>query len=241
MIRVLLVFLLGSSLLTAQEYAQFHGTWINATIIDVLHTTRSIERALAARPPHHPIYVRFDSADIVGHVKMCFTLGTEEESLVRKSHIEHVGMKWGIGDDKGPQWVLNRDEKNGSYVALTPVDSLENKPVVLGRLPSTNQDPIFILIRMVNSSILKGRWKDASGKIYEFTSGQQLVINDKPTAYKLDISPSGSSVKLVVPNTGRPHQWSVVRDGPTLTLTSLQKPKGTIIPQKVLHLQLVGK
>lgn len=241
MVRLLLAFLLGGTLLSAQEYAQFHGTWINASVIDVLHTTRSIERALAARPLHHPIYVRFDSADVAGNVTMCFALGSEKQMIVRKSQMEHVGIKWGIGDEQGPLWVLNLDDKRSAYVALTPTDSLENKPVVLGRLPSTNQDPMFILRRMVNSSMLKGIWKDATGKSYEFTSGQQLVINDKPTAYQLDISPTGSSVKIVLPAAGRPLQWLVVRDGPILTLTALQKSKGTIIPQKVLKLQLSGK
>lgn len=241
MIRVLLTFLLGGTLLCAQEYAQFHGTWINATVIDVLHTTRSIERALAARPLHHPIYVRFDSTDEVGKVTMCFDLGSDKSMIVRKSQMEHVGIKWGIGDEQGPLWVLNLDDKKAAYIALTPTDSLENKPIVLGRLPSNNQDPMFILRRMVNTSLLKGLWKDAAGKSYEFTSGQQLVINDKPTAYQLDISPTGSSVKIVVPAKGRPLQWSVVRDGPNLTLTALQKSKGTIISQKVLKLRLSGK
>jgi hypothetical protein len=210
---------------SAQEYAEFHGTWIHFKVVEVLNETRSIERALAARPIHEPIYVVIDSANNDGNVTLAYTLGKSESMVCRKSSFQHAGIKWGIGDQTGPRWILTRDEKARSYIALTPVDSLEQSPIVLGKLPSKNSDPVFIIRRMVNASMLGGRWSSAKNKIVEFTTNQLMVTDGAPTPYTLDISADGATVTLVT-TSGQPQKWVVRRNGPELVLTSIpQKPK----------------
>jgi len=224
MIIIALLFLLCIPV-SAQEYAEFHGTWIHSKVVEVLNETRSIERALAARPLSEPIYVAIDSTRDGGEVTAAFALGKDEQFLCRKSSFAHAGIKWGIGDATGPRWILSRDEKAGSYIALTPADSLERKPIVLGKLPSKNSDPVFIIRRMVNASMLGGRWSSAKNKIVEFTTNQLMVTDGAPTPYTLDISADGAMVTLVT-TSGQPQKWVVRRNGPELVLTSIpQKPK----------------
>lgn len=222
-IIVLLVLLCTQG--AAQEYGEFHGTWIHAKVVEVLNETSSIQRALAARPLSEPIYVVIDSARAGGEVTAAFVMGKDEQFLCRKSSFAHAGIKWGIGDETGPRWILSRDEKAGSYIALTPADSLERKPIVLGKLPSKNSDPLFILRRMVNASMLSGRWSSTKNKIVEFTTSQRMITDGAPMPYTLDISADGATVTLVT-TSGQPQKWIVRRDGPELVLTSVAtKPK----------------
>lgn len=204
----------------AQDYSEFHGTWIHSRVVQVLNETSSIQRALAARPLTEPIYMSLDSTRDDGHVTAAFTLGKEEQLLCRRSSFLHAGIKWGVGDATGPRWILSRDEKDGMYIALTPADSLERKPIVLGRLPSKNPDPMFIIRRMVNASMLSGRWSRSNNTVIEFTTNQVMVTDGRdPRPYTLDISSDGLTVTLVT-TTGKPQKWTVRRDGPELVLSS---------------------
>jgi hypothetical protein len=222
---IIVLLILCSTVGVAQEYAEFHGTWIHSKVVEVLNESRSIERALAARPVHEPIYVVIDSANTDGNVTLAYNLGKSEVMVCRKSSFKHAGIKWGIGDQTGPLWILTRDEKARSYIALTPVDSLEQAPIVLGKLPSKNPDPVFIIRRMVNASMLTGRWSSAKNKIVEFTTNQLMVTDGAPKPYTLDISADGATVTLIT-TSGQPQKWIVRRDGPELVLTSVAtKPK----------------
>jgi hypothetical protein len=225
---------------SAQEYAEFHGTWIHSKVVEVLNETSSIQRALAARPLSEPIYIAIDSTRDGGEVTAAFALGKDEQFLCRKSSFAHAGIKWGIGDATGPRWILSRDEKAGSYIALTPADSLERKPIVLGKLPSKNSDPMFILRRMVNASMLRGRWSAAKNRTIEFTTNQIMVVDGKPHPYTLDFSADGSVVTLVT-TSGRPEKLVVLRDGPTLSLNPTRSSKRSILGGSVVRLRYLGK
>lgn len=225
---------------SAQEYSEFHGTWIHSKVVEVLNETRSIERGLAARPKSEPIYVVIDSANGEGNIAVGFRLGASENMICRKSSFKHAGIKWGVGDQTGPRWILTRDEKAQSYIALTPVDSLEQAPIVLGKLPSKNTDPLFIIRRMVNASMLSGRWTTDGGKAVEFTTNQIMVVDNKPHPYTLDIAEDGSVVTLIT-TTGRPLKWVVRRDGPNLVMTAQQKGKSNLLPAQTTRLKFAGK
>ena len=238
--KIIAALLIVVSTMQSQEYSEFHGTWIHSKFVEVLNETRSIERALTARPLSEPLYMVIDSANGSGEVVLAYNLGEQEKLLCRKSSFEHAGIKWGIGDNIGPRWIVARDEKAGSYIALTPADSLENQPIVLGKLPSKNTDPMFIIRRMVNASMLTGVWKMDPKYTIEFTNGQQMVVNGSPIPYTLQFAPDGSKVTLITTQ-GRPLKWDVLRDGPNLTLKPLQKHKGTILPVAVARLRYSGK
>jgi hypothetical protein len=237
---IIALLLMCCGIASAQEYSEFHGTWIHSDVVQVLNETRSIERALAARPLSEPIYVVIDSTKDNGDVAVSYKLGSTQALLCRKSSFKHAGIKWGVGDATGPRWILTRDEKDGAYIALTLVDSLEQEPIVFGKLPSKNLDPMFIIRRMVNASMLSGRWTIEGGKTVEFTTNQIMVIDDKSNPYTLDISEDGSVVTLIT-TSGRPQTWKVRRDGPNLVLSSQQKGKGRLLPGQTTRLRYVGK
>lgn len=228
------------SVCSAQEYSEFHGTFIHSKFVEVLNETRSLQRALAARPLTEPVYMVIDSAKPNGEVTTAYTLGSEQQLLCRKSSFAHAGIKWGIGNEQGPYWVLTRDEKAGSYIALTPADSLEMQPIVLGKLPSKNSDPMFIIRRMINASMLAGTWELDPKKTIEFTNNQFMVINGKPLPYTLQFSPDGARITLIT-TSGRPLKWDVQRDGPNLTMRSLQQHKGTVLPRATARLRFLRK
>lgn len=228
------------SVCSAQEYSEFHGTYIHSRFVEVLNETRSLQRALSARPLAEPVYMVIDSTKPNGEVAVAYTLGNQQQLLCRKSSFAHAGIKWGIGNEQGPYWVLTRDEKAGSYIALTPADSLENQPIVLGKLPSKNADPMFIIRRMVNASMLAGTWELDPKKSIEFTNNQFMVVNGKPLPYTLQFSPDGARITLIT-TSGRALKWDVQRDGPNLTMRALQQHKGTVLPLATARLRFLRK
>ena len=238
--RFIALFVALCSVGNAQEYADFHGTYIHSKVVEVLNETRSIQRALSARPITEPIYMVIDSTKPNGEITASYQIGSQVDLLCRKSSFAHAGIKWGIGNEQGPYWVLTRDETSGTYIALTPADSLEKQPIVLGKMPSKNADPMFILRRMVNASMLSGVWAMDAKKNIEFTMNQFMVINGKPTPYSLQISPDGSTVTISTTN-GRPLRWVVQRDGPNLTMRALQQHRGTILPMATVKLRYLRK
>ncbi len=220
----------------AQEYAQFHGTWFNAKFVEALKKSASMATAMDAVSSAEPLTIQFDSTDGNGNVVTQWTLKKTDTLLLRKTSIPGVGMKWALGTSDAPMWVASADEKLGTYVALTPIEGVDTaKPVVMGKLPSKNPNPSFILKRMVNSSYLSGEWKDKKGTKYSFTSGMVATFGADMFPYDISIDANTYSV-TITSTSGVPRSYLVVRTGNSLVLTSVgggKKRGKTLTLQKV--------
>ncbi len=208
--------------LAAQEYSLFHGTWFNALFIDALRKTSSVEQAMAAKGIDEPLYVRIDSTNPDGKVTAGYGIANSQELLFLKTSIPNVGMKWAIGTMDLPMWIVSIDERNQTYISLTKFDSLQGKPIVLGKLPSKNLDPMFMLKRMVNASVLSGQWVNAKGATTSFTTNMEATMNGSTFPYDLTIDSQSYSVTS---KQGKPLSYMVQRMGDGLTLTPVHGAK----------------
>ena len=213
----------------AQDYGLFHGTWFHANFLDILKKTSSVEQAMQAKGADEPLYIRIDSSQLEGKVLTAMHLGATEELLMLKTSIPNAGMKWAIGTMDHPFWIVSVDERAQSYIALTKIDSMEGKPVVLGKLPSKNPDPMFILKRMINASVLTGTWVDAKGKETTFSNGMVATMGGQTFTYDLSIHSQNYTVTLTSTE-GKPRSYLVQRMGDGLTLTPLHGSKTTQSP-----------
>lgn len=209
---------------TTASYGEFHGTWFHSRFIDILHKTSSLEQALSAKTEGEPLYVVIDSNDRSGNVRVGITVGREERGLMLQTMVPNVGLKWAIGSEDAPVWMVASDARQRSYIALTELDSIEKKPVVLGKLPSKNSDPRFILARMVNTSVVAGTWVDTRGKQVTFTQTMVATIDGTTFPYDLTIDPS--TLRITLSSTqGKPVAYVVNRVDTMLTLTPLGSKK----------------
>lgn len=197
---------------------QLHGTWFNGQFIEELSTSRSLGKALSRLGTREPLWVRLDSAKGTDRVLVCKGLTGADTMMIAQMNVRGVGRKWVLGQVEQPFWVLTHDALKRSYIALTPLDSLAREPIVLGALPSKNPDPMFILRRMVNASLLSGAWKTSAEQKYVFSNDLTATINGQRTAYQLSFSDDASQVRLTITQ-GQPRTWTVERNGSTLTLT----------------------
>ena len=166
--------------------------------------------------------------DSSGNLRVGISIGRQERGVILRTVVPNVGMKWAIGTDEAPGWMVASDSRQNSYIALTELDSIEKKPIVLGKLPSKNSDPAFILSRMINTSIVSGRWVDPRGKVVEFTQAMIATIDGQTFPYELRVDPS--TLRLTLSSTqGKPRSYVVNRIDGMLTLTPLGK-KGTPRP-----------
>lgn len=216
------------------SYSEFHGTWFHSAFIETLHKTASLELALAAKTEREPLYMVIDSNDQAGNVRVGLSVGREERGLMLKTLVPNIGMKWAIGTEDAPVWMVASDVRQNSYIALTELDSIEKKPIVLGKLPSKNADPLFILKRMVNTSVLSGTWIDTRGATVVFTPTMVATIDGATFPYELAIEPT--TLRLTLTSThGKPQSYVVNRADGMLTLTpigSKRAPRPLILRKK---------
>jgi len=209
---------ISCSFSSAQEFVLFQGTWFHAGFIDALKKTSSLDQAYRAKPQAEPLWIRIDSTNLNGKIMASFDFGAGSELLFLKTTIPNVGLKWALGTDSSPRWIVSVDERQGTYIALTPIDSMDNKPIVLGRLPSKNPDPMFILNRMVNASVISGTWIDEGGKVSTFTNGMNAKIGEVGFTYQISIDSKSNTVTINA-TSGKPRSYVVQRMGDGLTLT----------------------
>ncbi|MBC8124827.1 MAG: hypothetical protein H7X70_03755 [Candidatus Kapabacteria bacterium] len=221
---LLITMCLSLGTIAAQEYSLFHGTWFNAMFIDALRKTSSVEQAMAAKGFDEPLYVRIDSTNLDGKVTAGYGLGSSQQLLILKTSLPKVGMKWAIGTIDLPMWIVSIDERSQTYISLTKFDSLEGKPIVLGKLPSKNPDPMFMLKRMVNASVLSGQWVNSKGATTSFTTNMEATMNGNTFPYDLSIDSQSYSVTLTSKQ-GKPVSYIVQRMGDGLTLTPMHGSK----------------
>lgn len=200
------------------ELGRFHGTWFNADFIKVLSSVRSFGDAIGQLRGANPLWVRIDSSSD-GRIALIGLTPQKTDTMVLViSTIKGAGQKWTLGRrGSQPIWMVADDEQKRSYIALTPLDSLEKQPCVMGALPSKNQDPLFILTRMVNNSLVAGSWKTSGGKKYRFSNDLMLEIDGQATRYKMSFSSAGNRV-IITTIDGQPRSWTVERRSRSLTL-----------------------
>lgn len=176
-----------------------------------------------------PLYIRIDSTSLDGKITVAFKPGADAQMLILKTSVPKAGMKWAIGTQDLPMWLVAVDERNQTYISLTKMDSLEGVPIVLGKLPSKNPDPMFILRRMVNSSLLSGQWTTSDGKDVSFTNGMVATMMGSTFTYDLTIDSQSYAITLTSTQ-GKPLSYVVQRMGEGLTLTQVHGGKTTQVP-----------
>lgn len=210
--------LLGQTSYAPVELGRFHGTWFNADFIKVLSSVRSYQDAMGQLRGGNPLWVRIDSASDGRIALIGFTPQKIDTMVLVVNTIKGAGQKWTLGRrGSQPIWMVADDEQKRSYIALTPLDSLEREPCVMGALPSKNQDPMFILTRMVNNSCFAGSWKTSDGRKYRFTNDLMLEIDGQAFRYKMSFSGTGNRISITTID-GQPRTWTVERRATSLTL-----------------------
>jgi len=199
-------------------YGQLHGTWFNGKFIEELSTSHSLGNAVARLSVDEPIWIRIDSTIESGRVQAGMGLSRTDTMVLMQLMVPRAGLNWGLGYVEQPSWMLSYDTQKGTYVALTPLDSMEAAPIVMGKLPSKNPDPQFMLRRMVNASVLAGTWKSASGQKVSITNDQTLTINGDRIPYQLTFDDGGERIRITS-TAGQPRSWTAGRKGSVLTLT----------------------
>jgi hypothetical protein len=200
------------------ELSRFHGTWFNADFIKVLSSVRSYQDAIGQLRGSDPLWVRIDSSSEGRIALVGFTPQKTDTMVLGIKAIKGAGQKWTLGRRGAtPLWMVADDEQKRTYIALTPLDSLERQPCVMGALPSKNQDPTFILTRMVNNSLLAGNWKAADGRPYRFSNDLVAEIDGHSIRYKMSFSSLGARVSITTID-GQPRTWTVERSSKQLTL-----------------------
>jgi hypothetical protein len=211
--------------------AELHGTWFNGQFIEELSASRSLSRAFAGLGTREPLWLRIDSSKGSDRILVGRGLTSIDTMVLAQMDVRGVGRKWVLGLVEQPTWVLTHDALKRSYVALTPLDSLARAPIVLGALPSKNPDPMFILRRMVNASLLSGSWKTPKGQKYIFSNDLTASIDGQRVTYQLSFEGNGPLVRLSTTQ-GQPHTWTVERNGTTLTLMPKSGSAVVLSPEK---------
>lgn len=211
--------------------ADLHGTWFNGQFIEELSTSRSLGNAMARLGTREPLWLRLDSSKGADRVLVGTGLNATDTMMLAQMDVRGVGRKWVLGLAEQPIWVLTHDALKRSYVALMPLDSLAREPIVLGALPSKNPDPMFILRRMVNASLLSGSWKTSTGQKYVFANDLTATIDGQRTTYQLSFAGDIPQVRLTTAQ-GQPRTWTVERNGFTLTLIPKNGSAVVLSPEK---------
>lgn len=199
-------------------YGQLHGTWFNGKFIEELSTSHSLGNAVARLTADEPLWIRIDSTVENGRVQAGMGLFKTDTMVLMQLMVPRAGLNWGLGYVEQPTWMLSYDTQKGSYIALTPLDSLEDQPIVMGKLPSRNPDPQFMLRRMVNASVLAGSWKSSTGQKVSIGNDQSLSLNGERIPFQLSFDKGGERIRITS-TTGQPRSWTVDRKGAILTLT----------------------
>ncbi|NQW29547.1 MAG: hypothetical protein HQ472_03435 [Ignavibacteria bacterium] len=179
--------ILSSTLSFAQDAAEYHGTWFNAEYMKELRKSGSVKLAANELRNEKPLFIKIDSTDLEGNVVVAMALDTRVELILRKSLVGKMGMRWVIGTADGPFWLITVDKEAHNYIVLHRLDSIDLPPIVFGKLPSANQDPEFLLQRMLNSSLLAGSYTDSKGGLSVFNTDMTAVLNTKRVRTSIEV------------------------------------------------------
>jgi len=197
---------------TAKNIALYDGVWVRSDLIDALKKTRSVPASLrSVQAPSLPlafvIDVRSDS------IRSCMIAPSFHDSAHVPLPYQRV-PSFGNRFIYNGQWVFAVDSMNGQYIAVYERTNAVEKPIVYARIPSKNRSTAFVLQRIVNASVLDGRWVDSAGGEYRFFSDQHAEWPAGTFAYTLTIEAGGRHRLQIVG--GKLYSWE--SDGNTLIL-----------------------
>ena len=197
----------------------FLGAWINAEFIQELQKNRSVESAMAKVPEGQPLWVEIDTTGDDALVP--FALGFDDERTMALWHTNLHGqdMRWVLGENGRGRWLVTADQTSGAYIALFDLSALQDKPIVLGKLPAERQDAKFILERIISATIIAGRWTDGSGGFYEFKTNMNGSWNGIEVKMNVEVQPETNDALLTLEREdGSSTMYRAVRIGDSLSL-----------------------
>lgn len=178
----------------AQDIQSLSGTWIHSEFLNTLKTTSRVDSAFHKLNNDEPLYLLIDAEKLHHNVLVAYTPQTTTTMDLEKMIVGKMGERWCIGQDS-VRWILSTDS-NRSVLTLFNIKNLEQKPIVLGKLPSKNQDPDYLLSRTINASVLMGKFQDGTGKLYQFSNAQRAMFADSLFTYTIVYSPNSSQITI---------------------------------------------
>jgi hypothetical protein len=188
-IVLLLATLVASSAAFAQNVALFDGVWVRSDMIDELKRTHSVHAALQPlTEPSLPLAMVIDvQSDSIRTCTIARSFNDSARTQLLRASLPGFGLRYVLND----RWVLTADSLNGQYIALYDKTNAIEKPFVYARIPSKNRSLQFVLQRIVNISVLEGRWVDTQGDEYRFFADQHAEWPAGTFQYRLTIDPKG--------------------------------------------------
>lgn len=180
-------YLLFSANLQAQDAAEFAGTWYNAEFMNELKKTSSVSKACAELKHGAPVFLQISIDDSLGVVSVGVSPVATTQMTMKRVLLNQMGYKWVVGTTDKTHWLITIDNDKHNYIVIHNLDSMELNPIVLGKLPSKNQDPDFLLQRMLNSSIVVGNYADVKGRIHVFNPDMTGIISNESVQYDLSL------------------------------------------------------
>lgn len=223
MIRFLLMsmLLVISAVSATSQLSLLHGTWVNARFMEGLKRSHSVAWTMQNLPDNVPLWVSIDTTDRKLAMSLAYDFGKPESMRLFQAEFGDLGRRWAIGEGNNPTWMITPDVQYGQYVSLHWLDSLESNPIVLGRLPSRNTNPDFLLQRMIISALVTGNWQDSAGVQYDFKPNATVVWQGKNHTIEMKVVvPSYDVYMTLVDSRGSSSSYHVERFADVLVLTS---------------------
>ena len=167
-----------------------------------------------------PLWVEIDSTNGEGHIKLAFDFGEEQHWLLRRTQVHGSELKWVIGTNEAPEWMVTTDASTRTFIALYDISAYNGQPIVLGKLPAPRQEAAFLLERIVNASVLYGSYRDENDQRYRFGVDMTGEWKGASIATHVDVDPLTHGVILTVTHqTNKSQTFRAERIGSALTLT----------------------
>lgn len=223
MIRPLLlsISLVLSAATATSQLSLFHGTWVNARFMEGLKRSHSVAWTIQNLPDNVPLWVSIDTTNSKLTISLAYDFGKPESMRLFQAELGELGKRWAIGEGSNPTWMVTPDVQYGQYVSLHWLDSLESNPIVLGKLPSRNTNPDFLLQRMIISALVTGNWQDSAGVQYDFKPNATVIWRGKNHTVEMKVVvPSYDVYMTLVDSRGSSSSYHVERSADVLVLTS---------------------
>ncbi len=203
----------------SQDFSLFHGTWVNARFMETLKRSASLALAMNELPDHEPLWVRADSAQF-GRLLASWKPGSSVSLTMTKKQMGGMPEAW-VVDSNGVELWIATASPNGSYVALHPVDNIESNVYVMGKLPSRQTDPDFLVHRMIIASILVGSWLDKETVALQVQPNATALWRGMKRSVEIVVNPSTYDVYMILVDArGVRQKFLVERHENVLSLTS---------------------
>lgn len=216
-----LVCTMSAAPLFSQTLSLMNGTWVSARFMEGLKRSRSVAWTMQSLPDSFPLWAKIDTSNNSLHVVVGYDFDRADTLKMFQSVFGELGQRWAIGKSGQPMWMVNPDVQFGQYISLHWLDSLDANPIVLGKLPSRNSDPSFLLHRMILSSMVFGRWRDSTGAEVEFKPNATVLWEGKNRNVEVAVSPRDYHVFMsLIDSRNQAKRYQIERTANTLLLTN---------------------